>query len=358
MSRTLIPLFVVFMNSSVWGQIYTPKGSYVEVIDRGEQLSASEKVALKQEWTEKYPRAFYWGEATTTYNCHAYAWSVSEGGDKFWMNTPNDDIYMMDGSYISTSSSDTKARKVSYFSDDHSAIVSYGAYLISKWGAACLMKHTPRDCPYNSNTLRYYKLSMEIIGDEIIELATSTDTISKLYTLTNLPFGATVDWIVTGNGDVIDGQGTHQINVRLNGTGCTTIAAKVNCPTGLIVYIPFNLNVIASSASIITDIEMFKYWQNTGEFTLKAISNHADGTFTWTVSGESEGKVELYEIPYPNDAMFLDEPSTFKAVRFYESGIYTITVTSTRVGTMDSYTYSKDFSITEVASSNNGFPNW
>lgn len=160
---------------------------------------------------------------------------MSEGGDKFWMNTPNDDIYMSDGSYISTSASDPKARKVSYASDDHSAVVSYGEYLISKWGATCLMKHTPHDCPYNSNTLRYYKLSMEIVGDEIIELETNTDTISKLYTLTNLPTGSVVDWIVTGHGDIINGQGTHQINVRFNGTGYTNIAAKIYCPTGLVV---------------------------------------------------------------------------------------------------------------------------
>ena len=97
---------------------------------------------------------------------------------------------------------------------------------------------------------------------------------------------------------------------------------------------------------------MFKYWQNTGEFTLKAISNQPSGTFTWSVSGEFEGNAVLYEIPFPDDAGFMYEPNTFKAIRFYKCGIYTITVTGTNIETMDSYTYSKDFHITEVTPKN------
>ena len=94
---------------------------------------------------------------------------------------------------------------------------------------------------------------------------------------------------------------------------------------------------------------MFKYCQGTGEFTLKAHTNQPEGTFTWTIFG---GNAELYDIPYPDDASFMSEPNTYKAVRFYETGTYTISVTGSKAGTTDIYTYSKDFYVTEVVSNN------
>ncbi len=347
LSSTLIALFILLSCNEVIGQIYTPQGSYVSVISRGEQLTVAEKEALKQEWTKKYPRAIYWGEATTTYNCHAYAWSVSEGGKKYWMNTPNDDIYMTDGSYIQTYQSDPKARKVSYGNDDHSAIIPShgGLYFISKWGAGCLMKHTYRDCPYTSTGLKFYKLSMEMSGDEIIALPSTTTSVTRTYTLSNVPHGARVEWDVAGRGTIISGQGTASIQVQIPGTGDNYVSAKVHCNTGLVVNIPFSMNVTASAAPIITDIEMFNYGQMRGELTLKAVSNQPDGTFTWSVHGNN---AQLYEIPYPGDASFWEYPNIYKAVRFYETGRYTITVTSGKAGTTDTYTYSKDVDITEV----------
>lgn len=104
-----------------------------------------------------------------------------------------------------------------------------------------------------------------------------------------------------------------------------------------------------SSAPIITDIEMFKYGQGTGEFTLKAVTNLPEGNFTWSVSG---GNADLYEIPFPDDASFLYEPNTYKAIRFYNTGTYIISVTGSKTGTTDIYTYNKEFSITESASGN------
>lgn len=175
-SKALIILFVLLFSKNIWGQpytsIYTPQGNCVLVVELDEQLTAAQKEALRQKWTQTYPRAIYLGEATTTYNCHAYAWSVSEGGEKCWMNTPNDDIYMTDGSYIQTNRYDPKATKVSYGDDDHSAILALDGsnYFISKWGEGCLMKHAYNDCPYNSTNLKYYKLSMEILGDDFIVL--------------------------------------------------------------------------------------------------------------------------------------------------------------------------------------------
>ena len=58
---------------------------------------------------------------------------------------------------------------------------------------------------------------------------------------------------------------------------------------------------------------------------------------------------------HPDDASFLSEPNTYKAIRFYESGTYTITVTGTKAGTTDVYTYSEEFFITETASNGGWF---
>lgn len=351
MKRFVFIMMVMSFCNILSGQVCTPNGSWIAAYQMEEQMTSAEKEALRQNNMQIYPRAIYMGEPTTTYNCHGYAWSMTEGGEKICIYSPDVQAYMLDGSYTQTISTDSKATKVWYGSNvDHSAVVSmYSGYLISKWGTWCLMRHLPADCPYIATTLTYYKLSMEITGDEIVALPTNSTVVIKTYTLTNLPNGATVDWEVTGRGSIVSGQGSAMLGVALNGTGNTTIKAKVNCPTGLVVNIPFNLEVRASSAPIITDIEMFKYSQDSGEFTLKAATNQPEGTFTWSIFG---GNAELYDIPNPDDAMFMLEPNTYKAVRFYDAGTYTITVTGSKAGTMDTYTYSKNFYVSEVVSNN------
>lgn len=97
--------------------------------------------------------------ATRTYNCHSYAWHMSEGGHARWIgvgSTAHEDIYMTDGSYIEVLEG-TIPRKVSYAQDDHSAITTdQQGWFISKWGSYSLMRHAANDCPYNSNGLKYF----------------------------------------------------------------------------------------------------------------------------------------------------------------------------------------------------------
>lgn len=342
-------LFIMLLSQSSFAQIYTPQGSPVTVYNIGEQFTNAQKIAIRQDLQRRYPNAIYVDEATTTYNCHAYAWSVSEGGSKYWMNSPNDDIYMTDGSYTQTYLSDSKATKVSYADDDHSAIVSYGGYLISKWGALCLMKHRPNDCPYTSNNLKYYKLSMSISGEENIQLPSNTATVTKQYTLSNIPANATVNWSVSPGASILSGQGSQTIQVAFTGTGIRNVKAVVHTSTGQSLNIP-PLTVTTSIAPIVTDIEIFKYFQGTGEFTLKAVTNNPNGIFTWTIAS---GNAELYELPYPDDASFLEFPNIFAAIRFYEYGWCTVTVTSTDINAIQSYTYSKSFSISEIYETQN-----
>lgn len=102
-------------------------------------------------------RIVFKGEATCAYNCHAYAWYCSEGHSYVWINTPGDDAFWNDGSFVQTTNTSGKYCKVSFPNDDHSAVTSSrSGYLISKWGKSPLFEHSINDCPYNSSGLRYY----------------------------------------------------------------------------------------------------------------------------------------------------------------------------------------------------------
>lgn len=128
-------------------------------VETEEFISAAQKAQEKQRLAIEYPNAVFINEATSTYNCHAYAWHMVEGGTAVWigvLSSSPTDIYWTDGSYMSTSVND--AKKVSYASDNHSAITTDQAdYFKSKWGSSCLVKHHKSYCPYDATDLRYYK---------------------------------------------------------------------------------------------------------------------------------------------------------------------------------------------------------
>ena len=148
--------------TKAWGNlatVYTPYGSPVsDTYYRSEELSASQKAKILNDQLLEYPQAEYVDEATTTYNCHAYAWSVTEGGEKVWMGrtTNPTNTYWLDGSYISATSG--SATKVSYLSDNHSVVTTgMPDIFISKWGLGPLMRHHKSHCPYDASSLSLLK---------------------------------------------------------------------------------------------------------------------------------------------------------------------------------------------------------
>lgn len=308
---------------------------------RSEELSSSQKIALKDHYEQHYPRAIYFDEATTTYNCHAYAWHTTEGGHKVWINSDASgcpSTYWTDGSYILTTKDDPLAKKVSYPNGDHSAITSNPThYVISKWGSGCLMKHTYNDCPYNSTNLRYYKSSMVISGEKTIMIPNSSTSIIAEYSLSNTPAGASVEWDITPSSTSFTGQGTNRIQVTL--TNNIFISAVVKNIQGCTTIIP-TFQVQAAKAPIITDIEIFQYGQTDGDFTLRAITNQPDATYTW-----SANQGTIHDIPYPGDATFADHPNIYKAISFPSNGYYTISVYG-RMGNYNGEIFSKEFHIT------------
>lgn len=79
---------------------------------------------------------------------------MTEGGSAVWMGqvTNPTNVYWLDSSYISTTGA---ATKVSYLSDNHSAVTtSTPNILISKWGPGPLMRHPKDHCPYDASSLK------------------------------------------------------------------------------------------------------------------------------------------------------------------------------------------------------------
>ncbi len=142
--------------------IQTPKGTSVAALLLDE-LSAGELASMNNQATTLYPNAILLASSSRTYNCHAYAWHVSEGGGHVWLNAPNQYSYWNDGSYGEVAA-EAQATKVSYASDDHSAVTTTQAgWFNSKWGKWPLMRHAWNDCPYDSTQLKYYAPSLNVI---------------------------------------------------------------------------------------------------------------------------------------------------------------------------------------------------
>lgn len=146
--------------------IETPKVSIVPDTYLRDETSQDEIEGMNNWATTTYPNAILMAPASRTYNCHAYAWHVSEGGNKVWIGyytTTAEDIYWQDGSYGEVAT-EPAATKVSYVYGNHSAVTTtQSGWFISKWGSTPLMKHAWNDCPYDSDILKYYAQSLNVI---------------------------------------------------------------------------------------------------------------------------------------------------------------------------------------------------
>jgi hypothetical protein len=124
--------------------ILTPKGSFVYDAVHRQELSQNDINGINSDFDNYVvgPYAQRIGSATTSYNCHGYAWFGADGGNNVWIgynSTTAEDVFWNDGSYVP--SGITSGAKVS-FSGNHSAIVtSDPQWFTSKWGLSPLMRH-------------------------------------------------------------------------------------------------------------------------------------------------------------------------------------------------------------------------
>ena len=177
--------------------IYTPNNTPVMARNVTEpDLTSKKKDELKKYWMSVYNNSIeFLSEATNKYNCHAYAWHMTEGrspvwiNNPVWINTPEDDKYWNDYSYIEVSDP-SRATKVSFGIDDHSAITTTTPdYFISKWGQAPLFRHRKNDCPYSTGDLHYFVSPSLLRPSVVCDQAEYT-----IKDLDVLPQGFTVQW--------------------------------------------------------------------------------------------------------------------------------------------------------------------
>ena len=119
-------------------------------------MSSTSKQWQDYSVSNTYPKAQLLRSSTSIYNCHSFAWHSISADNPVWINTPGDDTYWEDESYLEiTKEEAVKWSRVSYASDDHSAIYWADDHFISKWGQGPLMYHAFDYCPYKSYRLRY-----------------------------------------------------------------------------------------------------------------------------------------------------------------------------------------------------------
>ncbi|MEM9552853.1 MAG: SprB repeat-containing protein [Acidobacteriota bacterium] len=132
--------------------VTTPNGSSVPVIVMTWEFTAGTIAAANDEVEAMYPLAVRETNASRKYNCHSYAFYSSSTSNNRWMNTPGDDTYWLDGSYIPLSTIVAGAR-VSYYGD-HSAVAINASEFRSKWGSYPRMRHAPTYVPQSYGAVR------------------------------------------------------------------------------------------------------------------------------------------------------------------------------------------------------------
>lgn len=119
--------------------VYTIFGEGVQGIPRSEELTPNEIQILDSTYTTNFPNATFLDHSSTTYNCHSFAWNMTDGGTTCWINAgvnnSNISKYWNSDYYVSCSSSSTV--KIHYYNSDHSAKrSSVSGMYESKWGSA------------------------------------------------------------------------------------------------------------------------------------------------------------------------------------------------------------------------------
>ena len=138
--------------------------------------------------------------ASPRYNCHSYAWNLSNDGDTCWINSSiyslNDNLqqYWVNDLYSTPKPSNSSGyTRVFYYDGDHSALSSYGSSQYqSKWGKGPLVRHAPTEVPseYKASYRRFYG-NPGTSGEEYISLGNTYE----YRVLPNMSY-ATYSWSI------------------------------------------------------------------------------------------------------------------------------------------------------------------
>jgi len=289
--KTRVLLFGILIFNFLSGNaqtvtLYTPKGHSVYAFTRDE-MSTSDITYWTLYYILNYPLADAISSASTTYNCHSYAWNMHEGGPVCWLNEyPDLNKYWTGGSYKETTVAAT-AIKIFYYNGDHSAIpIPFSSKYESKWGEGPLMQHDPGYGPlkYNMTDRKYY--TGAISGPSIVSCSGNVN-----FSLTPTPSGVT--WSVTSALNIVGSNTNTTLTVCKNPStslSSATISAVVNHRgftynvsqiTGIETPPPPVTSVSASPSSV--------SWSSNQSVTVTAYPSitSSQGSYQWLVSPTS-----------------------------------------------------------------------
>ena len=278
-------LVTATLFAQTYTTVYTPKGTAVSAKIYNE-MTAQQIIQTNNMVASLYQNTTRLADASTQYNCHAYAFHLTEGKtNRVWIDSPGDDSYWQDGSFVEVCT-EANGRKVSYPSGDHSAVrsaqsIPLGRY-DSKWGQWPVLRHAPTDTPYNSSGRKYY-VSTAISGPSYICTANSTFSVASIS-------GATYTWTKSSN-VILSGSG-HSISARAasttSGSGWVRVTISTGCGTATTTKnVTTNLTPVRMSpttypgpyATIYAEIDpvpgAFSYeWYLNGQFQQVSSYNH------------------------------------------------------------------------------------
>lgn len=234
-------LFIVCCTAA-YAQVYTCKGGSVAAFTTTE-MSQQDINYINSQMPVQYGYLGITviGSASNLYNCHSYAWHLSEGNTwKVWMNNASADMgacwdnihnidkYWTDGCFIQVCN-ESEADKVHYYCGDHSAIRSptHAGYYESKWGPLCLVRHTISGVAYDQPSSRYYYASTKIsqIGSTYVCVGGSGTFGVKSIS------GATYSWTKSSNLNITSGSTSNQVTIQSNGTpGLAWVEVVITTP--------------------------------------------------------------------------------------------------------------------------------
>ncbi len=254
-------LMAQISSGILFAQVTTPNGAQVDYIIYSEGNIALLEAQATQWLSERGWTAYVTkiGGATSTYNCHSYAWYKSEGGsNNYWINAflnsdlsafnpysyssippaPNNiNKYWNDCSYIQIGT-EAEATKVWFGSCwqwtgyewvnncDHSAIRLPSGLYESKWGAWPLYRHPADKCPYTITNRQYFKRGPYISGPSIVCSS------GAAFTVNNLPAGSSIIWETGSYLQRVSLQGSNPCTFSSTGSGSGWVRATITGSCG------------------------------------------------------------------------------------------------------------------------------
>jgi hypothetical protein len=299
--------------------VYTCNNAAIATLSASCEYTAAQKASIKSTVLAEYASLGITSDdilddASTLYNCHAYAWHLTEGHtNQIWINqthngSANLSKYWSGSSACFIECTEINAEKIFYYSGDHSAVKSTvaGKYE-SKWGRLPLIRHAPTSVPtsYQGAYRRYYKKNIAITGPVLIPCS---ETVTY-----SIPSGisASPTWTVSQNLQIVSGQGTNTITVSkhpssLSTTYLGTITVSDSGSGSEIASMDVNIGPVSlQSITAPTTI-------NVGvPFYCTPSPYNANSTYEWAIN----------PVPYTN---ITDGGSGICLVTITQSGAYTI----------------------------------